>query len=58
LSSEIDDTRWSAAVSSPPGDTACLSVCAAPDAPIGRYVLTLDGRIQFEFILLFNPWCS
>lgn len=57
LSDEIDDTRWSAAVSSPSGDTVCLSVCAAPDAPIGRYVLTLDGHIQFDFILLFNPWC-
>uniref|UniRef100_A0A8C1WNL4 Protein-glutamine gamma-glutamyltransferase 2 n=1 Tax=Cyprinus carpio TaxID=7962 RepID=A0A8C1WNL4_CYPCA len=57
LSDEIDDTRWSAAVSSPSGDTVCLSVCATPDAPIGRYVLTLDGHIQFDFILLFNPWC-
>lgn len=57
LSDEIDNTCWSAAVTSPPGDTVCLSVCAAPDAPIGRYILTLDGRFQFDFILLFNPWC-
>ncbi|KAA0713278.1 Protein-glutamine gamma-glutamyltransferase 2 [Triplophysa tibetana] len=58
LSDEIDYTCWSAAVTSPPGDTICLSVCAAPDAPIGRYILSLDGSLQFDFILLFNPWCT
>lgn len=58
LSDEIDNTCWSAAVTSPPGDTVCLSVCAAPDAPIGRYILTLDARFQLDFILLFNPWCT
>ncbi|XP_051985803.1 protein-glutamine gamma-glutamyltransferase 2 [Xyrauchen texanus] len=57
LSDEIDSTCWSAAVTSPPGDTICLSICPAPDAPIGRYILTLDGCVQFDFILLFNPWC-
>ncbi|XP_066519605.1 protein-glutamine gamma-glutamyltransferase 2 [Hoplias malabaricus] len=57
LSDAIDDTRWSAAVTSPPDDTVSLSICSAPDAPIGRYVLTLDGNVQFELILLFNPWC-
>ncbi|NP_997821.2 protein-glutamine gamma-glutamyltransferase 2 [Danio rerio] len=57
LSSEVDSSCWSAAVSSPPGESVCLSICAAPDAPIGHYTLTLDERIQIQFILLFNPWC-
>ncbi|KAF7711605.1 protein-glutamine gamma-glutamyltransferase 2 [Silurus meridionalis] len=57
LSDDIDDTQWSASVTSPPGDTVSLSICSAPDAPIGRYTVTLDGRIKFELILLFNPWC-
>uniref|UniRef100_A0A8C5GVC5 protein-glutamine gamma-glutamyltransferase n=1 Tax=Gouania willdenowi TaxID=441366 RepID=A0A8C5GVC5_GOUWI len=34
-----------------------LSVCSAPDAPIGRYTLTLNQSGRIEFILLFNPWC-
>ncbi|XP_035486885.1 protein-glutamine gamma-glutamyltransferase 2 isoform X2 [Scophthalmus maximus] len=34
-----------------------LSVCSAPDAPIGRYTLTLGRSERIEFILLFNPWC-
>uniref|UniRef100_A0AAR2JQD2 Protein-glutamine gamma-glutamyltransferase 2 n=1 Tax=Pygocentrus nattereri TaxID=42514 RepID=A0AAR2JQD2_PYGNA len=53
----IDDTRWSAAVTGPPGDIVSLSICSAPDAPIGHYKLTLDSNAQFELILLFNPWC-
>ncbi|KAK3556843.1 hypothetical protein QTP70_022280 [Hemibagrus guttatus] len=57
LSDNIDDTQWSAAVTSPPGEIVSLSICSAPDAAIGRYTVTLDGRIQFELILLFNPWC-
>ncbi|MCI4375375.1 hypothetical protein PGIGA_G00108750 [Pangasianodon gigas] len=57
LRDDIDDTQWSAAVTSPPGDIVSLSICAAPDAPIGHYTVTLDGRIQFKLILLFNPWC-
>lgn len=57
LSANIDTSRWSAAVTSPPGDTAVLSICAAPDAPIGRYTLTLGQTGRIEFILLFNPWC-
>ncbi|XP_007253361.2 protein-glutamine gamma-glutamyltransferase 2 [Astyanax mexicanus] len=57
LSATIDDTCWSAAVTSPPGEIVSLSICSAPDAPIGRYTVTLDGRAQFELILLFNPWC-
>ncbi|XP_076870442.1 protein-glutamine gamma-glutamyltransferase 2 [Brachyhypopomus gauderio] len=57
LSDAIDNTRWCAAVTSPPGDMISLSICSAPDAPIGRYILTLDSQIQFELILLFNPWC-
>ncbi|XP_061543536.1 protein-glutamine gamma-glutamyltransferase 2 [Phycodurus eques] len=58
LSANIDTSRWSAAVVSPPGDTVALSLCAAPDAPIGRYILTMGHSAQIEFILLFNPWCS
>ncbi|XP_036426896.1 protein-glutamine gamma-glutamyltransferase 2 [Colossoma macropomum] len=57
LSDAIDDTRWSAAVTSPPGDIVSLSICSAPDAPIGHYKLTLDSCAQFKLILLFNPWC-
>lgn len=57
LSDAIDETHWSAAVTSPPGETVSLSICSAPDAPIGRYALTLDGWAKFELILLFNPWC-
>ncbi|KAF5909337.1 protein-glutamine gamma-glutamyltransferase 2-like, partial [Clarias magur] len=57
LSDDTNDTQWSAAVTSPPGDIVTLSICSAPDAPIGRYKITLDSRIQFELILLFNPWC-
>uniref|UniRef100_A0A4W4HND4 Protein-glutamine gamma-glutamyltransferase 2 n=1 Tax=Electrophorus electricus TaxID=8005 RepID=A0A4W4HND4_ELEEL len=57
LSDVIDNTHWSAVVTSPPADTITLSICSAPDAPIGRYILTLDSQIQFELILLFNPWC-
>lgn len=57
LSNDIDDTQWSAAVTSPPGDIISLSICSAPDAPIGHYTVTLDSRIQFNLILLFNPWC-
>ncbi|KAM4612538.1 protein-glutamine gamma-glutamyltransferase 2 [Polymixia lowei] len=58
LSANIDTSRWSAAVSSPPGNTVALSICSPPDAPIGRYTLTLGRSGRFEFILLFNPWCS
>uniref|UniRef100_A0A7N5ZRR8 Protein-glutamine gamma-glutamyltransferase 2 n=1 Tax=Anabas testudineus TaxID=64144 RepID=A0A7N5ZRR8_ANATE len=57
LSADIDTSRWSAAVTGPPGDTLTLSICAAPDAPIGRYTLTLGASGQIEFILLYNPWC-
>nr|XP_061814203.1 protein-glutamine gamma-glutamyltransferase 2-like [Nerophis lumbriciformis] len=58
LTPKIDSTRWSAAVISPPGDTVALSLCAAPDAPIGRYILTMGHSAKIDFILLFNPWCS
>ncbi|XP_061689654.1 protein-glutamine gamma-glutamyltransferase 2 [Syngnathoides biaculeatus] len=58
LSAKIDTSRWSAAVVSPPGDTVALSLCAAPNAPIGRYTLTLGHSARIDFILLFNPWCS
>uniref|UniRef100_A0A672ZIY3 Protein-glutamine gamma-glutamyltransferase 2 n=1 Tax=Sphaeramia orbicularis TaxID=375764 RepID=A0A672ZIY3_9TELE len=57
LSAHIDTSRWSAAVASPPGDTVALSICCAPDAPIGRYTLTLGRSARIEFILLFNPCC-
>ncbi|CAG12371.1 unnamed protein product, partial [Tetraodon nigroviridis] len=57
LSAIINNSCWSAAVTSPPGDTLALSICSAPDAPIGRYSLTLGQLTRIEFILLFNPWC-
>lgn len=57
LSSNIDTSRWSAAVISPAGDMLALSICSAPNAPIGRYTLTLGQSAKIEFILLFNPWC-
>lgn len=58
LSSDINPSRWSAAVISPPGDMVALSLCAAPNAPIGRYTLTLGTSTQIQFTLLFNPWCK
>ncbi|XP_035245098.1 protein-glutamine gamma-glutamyltransferase 2 [Anguilla anguilla] len=60
LSGSVDETRWSAAASCPDGRTVSLSVCSPPDAPIGRYSLTLDQGHAVslgEFVLLFNPWC-
>ncbi|CAN9512383.1 unnamed protein product [Ophioblennius macclurei] len=57
LSDNIDTSRWSAAVLSPPGDMVALSICPAPDAPIGRYTLTLGQSARIQFVLLFNPWC-
>ncbi|XP_031180232.1 protein-glutamine gamma-glutamyltransferase 2 isoform X1 [Sander lucioperca] len=57
LSANIDTSRWSATVTSPPGDMVALSVCSAPDAPIGHYTLTLGRSGRIEFVLLFNPWC-
>ncbi|XP_037535036.1 protein-glutamine gamma-glutamyltransferase 2 [Nematolebias whitei] len=57
LSSTIDTSCWSAAVISPAGDMVALSICSAPNAPIGRYTLTLGQSASIEFILLFNPWC-
>ncbi|KAM8758068.1 protein-glutamine gamma-glutamyltransferase 2 [Acanthopagrus schlegelii] len=57
LSAVIDTSRWSAAVTSPPGNTVTLSICSPPDAPIGRYTLTLGQSGRIDFILLFNPWC-
>ncbi|KPP70871.1 hypothetical protein Z043_110259 [Scleropages formosus] len=56
----IDDTRWSASVSCSEGDYVSLSICSSPDAPIGRYSLSLeqgDTVSLGEFVLLFNPWC-
>ncbi|XP_069567312.1 protein-glutamine gamma-glutamyltransferase 2 [Brachyistius frenatus] len=58
LSANVDTSHWSAAVTSPPGDMVALSICSAPDAPIGRYTLTLGQSGRIDFILLFNPWCS
>uniref|UniRef100_A0A667Y287 Protein-glutamine gamma-glutamyltransferase 2 n=1 Tax=Myripristis murdjan TaxID=586833 RepID=A0A667Y287_9TELE len=57
LSANIDTSCWSAAVTGPPGNMVALSICSPPDAPIGRYTLTLGHSGRFEFILLFNPWC-
>lgn len=58
LSPSVDCSRWSAAVTSPPGDSLVLSLCTDPNAPIGRYTLTLGSSTKIDFILLFNPWCS
>uniref|UniRef100_A0A3Q2DV72 Protein-glutamine gamma-glutamyltransferase 2 n=1 Tax=Cyprinodon variegatus TaxID=28743 RepID=A0A3Q2DV72_CYPVA len=57
VSPNIDTSTWSAAVTSPPGNTVALSICSSPKAPIGRYTLTLGQSGKIEFILLFNPWC-
>ncbi|XP_047440076.1 protein-glutamine gamma-glutamyltransferase 2 [Mugil cephalus] len=57
LSANIDTSRWSASVTSPPSDMVALSICSAPDAPIGRYSLSLGQSGKIDFILLFNPWC-
>lgn len=57
LSDTIDTSCWSAAISSPPGNMVSLSICSPPNAPIGRYVLTLGESKRVEFTLLFNPWC-
>ncbi|MEQ2209810.1 hypothetical protein XENOCAPTIV_004372 [Xenoophorus captivus] len=57
LSSNIDTSTWSAAVTSPPGEMLALSICSSPKAPIGRYTLNLGQSGSIEFILLFNPWC-
>lgn len=57
LSANINISCWSAAVTGPPGDTLALSICSAPDAPIGRYSLSLGHSARIEFVLLFNPWC-
>uniref|UniRef100_A0A8C6MCI9 Protein-glutamine gamma-glutamyltransferase 2 n=1 Tax=Nothobranchius furzeri TaxID=105023 RepID=A0A8C6MCI9_NOTFU len=57
LSANIDTSCWSASVTGPPGDMVVLSICSSPNAPIGRYTLTLGRSVRTEFILLFNPWC-
>ncbi|XP_036389447.1 protein-glutamine gamma-glutamyltransferase 2-like [Megalops cyprinoides] len=59
--SDIDKNKWSASVSRSSGKILSLSICSAPDAPIGQYSLTLDQgtRVSLgEFVLLFNPWCA
>ncbi|XP_056885477.1 protein-glutamine gamma-glutamyltransferase 2 [Takifugu flavidus] len=57
LTADVNTSCWSAAITSPPGDTLALSICSAPDAPIGRYSLSLGQSARIEFVLLFNPWC-
>ncbi|KAJ8359201.1 hypothetical protein SKAU_G00157260 [Synaphobranchus kaupii] len=60
LSDSVDEMCWSAAACCPDGRTVSLSICSPPNAPIGRYSLTLDqGRAVSlgDFVLLFNPWC-
>lgn len=57
LSASINTSCWSAAVTSPPGDVVAMTICSAPDAPIGRYTLSLGQSARIEFVLLFNPWC-
>ncbi|KAJ7999637.1 hypothetical protein DPEC_G00196470 [Dallia pectoralis] len=58
LTDQIDTSSWSAAVTSPPGTMVSLCICSPPDAPIGRWRLTLGQAGQFEFVLLYNPWCT
>uniref|UniRef100_A0A674EED3 Protein-glutamine gamma-glutamyltransferase 2 n=1 Tax=Salmo trutta TaxID=8032 RepID=A0A674EED3_SALTR len=58
LTDQIDTSRWSAAVTSPPGYMVSLSICSPPDAPIGRWRLTLGQGGLVEFVLLYNPWCT
>ncbi|KAK6319620.1 hypothetical protein J4Q44_G00108310 [Coregonus suidteri] len=58
LIDQIDTSRWSAAVTSPPGNMVSLSICSPPDAPIGRWRLTLGQGGLVEFVLLYNPWCT
>ncbi|XP_036389448.1 protein-glutamine gamma-glutamyltransferase 2-like [Megalops cyprinoides] len=58
--SNIDKKTWGASVSRSSGNVLSLSICSAPDAPIGQYSLTLDQGTKIslgEFVLLFNPWC-
>ncbi|XP_063066452.1 protein-glutamine gamma-glutamyltransferase 2, partial [Engraulis encrasicolus] len=61
VSEEPDEETWNATVSSPDSGTLALHVSAAPNAPIGRYSLTLDQfgyRVSLgDFLLLFNAWC-
>ncbi|XP_023692150.2 protein-glutamine gamma-glutamyltransferase 2 [Paramormyrops kingsleyae] len=60
LSDYLDYTQWSASVTCSTADSISVSMCSAPDAPIGRYTLTLvqDHETNLgEFVLLFNPWC-
>uniref|UniRef100_A0A8C8GXC1 Protein-glutamine gamma-glutamyltransferase 2 n=1 Tax=Oncorhynchus tshawytscha TaxID=74940 RepID=A0A8C8GXC1_ONCTS len=42
----------------PPGYMVSLSICSPPDAPIGRWRLTLGQGGLVEFVLLYNPWCT
>uniref|UniRef100_A0A4W5P770 Protein-glutamine gamma-glutamyltransferase 2 n=1 Tax=Hucho hucho TaxID=62062 RepID=A0A4W5P770_9TELE len=58
LTDQIDTSRWSAAVTSPPGNMVSLSICSPPDAPIGRWRLTLGQVGRVDFVLLYNPWCT
>ncbi|KAL0977824.1 hypothetical protein UPYG_G00161730 [Umbra pygmaea] len=58
LSDQIDTTCWSAAITSHPDNMLSLSVCSPPDAPIGRWRLTLGQGGMLEFVLLYNPWCA
>uniref|UniRef100_A0A6Q2X9F1 Protein-glutamine gamma-glutamyltransferase 2 n=1 Tax=Esox lucius TaxID=8010 RepID=A0A6Q2X9F1_ESOLU len=57
LTDQIDTSQWSAAVTSHM-DMVSLSICSPPDAPIGRWRLSLGQAGQFEFVLLYNPWCT
>ncbi|MBN3308568.1 TGM2 glutamyltransferase, partial [Amia calva] len=61
LQDAIDYSRWSVAASCHSGNEVELSICSPPDAPIGKYSLTMTQDYRTinvgEFVLLFNPWC-
>lgn len=57
-----DETQWSAVSSAGPTEnTILVSVTSPPDAPIGKYTLTLDQQGNETslggFTLLYNAWC-
>ncbi|XP_051946946.1 protein-glutamine gamma-glutamyltransferase 2-like [Xyrauchen texanus] len=61
VSKFISRSCWSATADLMSENTASLTVCSHPNAPIGVYKLILDqeaGVVLGDFVLLFNPWCK
>ncbi|XP_037397446.1 protein-glutamine gamma-glutamyltransferase 2-like [Pygocentrus nattereri] len=61
LNGEKQDSGWSASVSLS-GKAVSLTICPAPNALIGKYILVLSESSNHKtalgkFVLLFNPWC-